>query len=226
MKNKPQSTNPAILFDLDGTLIDTVYEHVLAWSEALTKARISVSHWEIHRRIGMSGSSLVQQLAREQTSKRRPLLVQQLERWHDLAFTKATRDVRLLPGTTDLLRHLSQNGLPWAIATTGGRKQTSRLLKKVNLSAKIIVTGDEVEKAKPSPDVFVLAAHRLEVPIDRCIVVGDSVWDMLAAGRSKALAVGILAGGYGKEELERSGAFRVYADPSEILSHIEDLGIG
>ena len=88
-----------------------------------------------------------------------------------------------------------------------------------------MVTGDDVRKTKPSPDVFVLAAKLLNVPIENCIVVGDSPWDMLAAGRRRALAVGVLTGGYSKGELEESGAIRVYADPADLLLHIEDLGI-
>lgn len=225
MPTQLRSTNPAILFDLDGTLIDTVYEHVFAWSAALRRANFHIADYEIHRRIGMSGGSLVRQLVREQSGKPRALPIEQLEQWHDTAFAKAAREVRLLPGTEELLRHLNQSGVRWAIATTGGQKQTKRLLRNLKPSPKIVVTGDDVEKAKPSPDVFVLAAQRLGTPIDHCIVVGDSVWDMLAAGRSKALAVGILAGGYSQEELERSGAFRVYANPAALLKHIEDLGI-
>ena len=168
---------------------------------------------------------MVRQLLRDQTKKLRAFPIQQLEQWHDTAFTKATREIHVLPGTEELLSHLNQAGVRWAIATTGGRKQTNRLLRGLKTPAKIVVTGDDVEKAKPSPDVFALAAQRLNVPLDQCIVVGDSVWDMLAAGRSKALAVGILAGGYSQEELERSGAFRVYGNPADMLRHIEDLGI-
>jgi phosphoglycolate phosphatase-like HAD superfamily hydrolase len=121
---------------------------------------------------------------------------------------------------------LSKSGIQWAIATTGDRKQTARLLKNLKLPQPIVVvTGDDVIKAKPSPDVFVLAAKRLGVPVENCIVVGDSPWDMLAAGRRRALGVGLLSGGYSKGELEEAGAFRVYADPAELLLHIEDLGI-
>ena len=221
----PKSTTPAILFDLDGTLVDTVYEHVLAWSAALRRANIAIATYEIHRRIGMSGESLVRQLVREQTRKHGALPIQQLEQWHDAAFTKATRDIHVLPGSDELLRHLNGVGVQWAIATTGGRKPTKRLLRSLKVPPKTVVTGDDVEKAKPAPDVFALAAQQLGVPIDQCIVVGDSVWDMLAAGRSKALGVGLLSGGYGQEELERSGAFRVYANPADMLKHIEDLGI-
>ena len=151
---------------------------------ALRRANIAIANREIHRRIGMSGGSLVRQLVREQTKQHRALPVRQLEQWHDAAFTKATRDVHLLPGVEELLRHLNQTAVRWAIATTGGRKQTRRLLRALTIQPQTVVTGDDVEKAKPSPDVFVLAAHRLSVPIDQCIVVGDSVWDMLAAGRA------------------------------------------
>jgi phosphoglycolate phosphatase-like HAD superfamily hydrolase len=126
-----------------------------------------------------------------------------------------------------LLRFLTRRGIRWAIATTGGRKATARLLKKLKIPSTVpVVTGDDVAKAKPAPDVFMLAADRLGVPIGDCIVTGDSIWDVLAAARKHALGVGLLSGGYGREELERAGAFRVYADPSDMLVHIEDLGIG
>ena len=125
-----------------------------------------------------------------------------------------------------MLRYLSQSGIRWAIATTGNRKQTTSLLQDLKVPEPgVVVTGDDVRKAKPSPDVFVFAAKRLRVSIENCIVVGDSPWDMLAAGRRRALGIGILAGGYSKGELEESGAFRVYSDPAEMLLHIEDLGI-
>jgi beta-phosphoglucomutase-like phosphatase (HAD superfamily) len=90
----------------------------------------------------------------------------------------------------------------------------------------VIVTGDDVAKAKPSPDIFVSAAKKLRVPVEHCVVVGDSVWDMLAAGRRRALSVGLLSGGYSQAELQQAGAFRVYADPADMVEHIEDIGLG
>ena len=100
------------------------------------------------------------------------------------------------------------------------------LIQRLELPAGMpIVTGDDVEKAKPSPDVFVTAANRLNVAIGNCIVIGDSVWDLLAAVRKSALGVGFLSGGYGQEELERAGAFRVYSDAADMLLHIEQLGL-
>jgi HAD superfamily hydrolase (TIGR01509 family) len=221
-----RSNNPAILFDLDGTLIDSVYEHVIAWAASLLSAGILSPNWKIHRRIGMNSESMVRQLLREPEVNKQAVKVARLEQKHGTAFKKAAGNIRLLPGTRELLHYLSQSGIRWAIATTGSRKLTTSLLKDLEVpEPSVVVTGDDVKKAKPSPDVFVLAAKRLRVSIENCIVVGDSPWDMLAAGRRRALGVGILAGGYSKAELEESGAFRVYADPADMLLHIEDLGI-
>ena len=218
--------DPAILFDLDGTLLDTVYDHVTAWSAALASAGIIVPKWKIHRRIGMNGKSLVNQLLRELKNAPKKVDIEALEKKHDAEFQKAGPCPEPLPGANDLLEYLSRRGIKWAIATTGGKQQTKRLLKNLSiLKQVIIVTGDDVANAKPSPDIFVLAAQRLRVPIDDCIVIGDSVWDVLAAGRKRALPVGLLCGGYSQEELERAGAFRVYADPADMLMHIEDLGV-
>lgn len=220
-----KSDKPAILFDLDGTLLDTVYDHVIAWSAALTGAGIIVPQWKIHRRIGMNGESLVHQLLRELKNPPKDIDIEALEKKHDAAFQKANPHPEPLPGANELLEYLTRRGIKWAIATTGGKKQTKRLLKNLRVPRKIaVVTGDDVANAKPSPDVFVLAARRLGVPIADCIVTGDSIWDVLAAGRKRALPVGLLCGGYSQEELERAGAFRVYSDPADMLMHIEDLG--
>jgi HAD superfamily hydrolase (TIGR01549 family) len=165
-------------------------------------------------------------LFREHWTGKRRLNVFALEEKHDAEFTRISRDVRPLPGAQDILRHLTRARVRWAIATTGNKKQTRRLLRNFNLpSNTVIVTGDDVKKAKPSPDIFVLAADGLGMQIENCIVTGDSIWDMLAAARRRALAVGLLSGGYSKDELTQSGAFRVYADPSDMLLHLEDLGL-
>ena len=214
---------PALLFDLDGTLIDSVYEHVVAWSLALRSEKIILPLWKIHRHIGMSGKSFVHELQREVGSKRK-LNIDKVEDRHDAEFKKMRLEV--LPGAQQLLRHLEKIGIRWAIATTSNKDQTTRLLKNFRIPRHVpVVNGDEVRNAKPSPDVFVKAAEHLGVPIGDCIVIGDSTWDVLAAGRKSALGVGLLSGGYSQEELERAGAFRVYADPADLLIHIEDLGI-
>jgi HAD superfamily hydrolase (TIGR01509 family) len=222
-----KSSDPAILFDLDGTLVDTAYRHVTSWAAALRGAGILVPEWKIHRRIGMSGHSLVGQLVREHGLQSSKIDVEQLEKAHDTVFNKSISSVQPLPGAEQLLRYLTKHGAGWAIATTGGKPQTNKLLRTLRIPAQtVVVTGDDVAKAKPSPDVFVSAAKRLSVPVEHCVVVGDSIWDMLAAGRRRALSVGLLSGGYSQAELEQAGAFRVYADPADMLEHIEDIGLG
>jgi len=225
-RQEPAATEwPALLFDLDGTLIDSNYQHVAAWSEALRSAQIVIPQWKIHRRIRMSGKSFLKELLRELPRKANPDL-DQLEKTHDSNFRRYIPRLCSLPGANQLLNHLARHDVRIAIATTGGQAQTSLLLKHLDLPRTIeIVTGDDVEKAKPSPDIFVAAAERLHVATGNCIVVGDSVWDMLAAGRKSALGVALQSGGYGVEDLERAGAFRVYSDPADMLMHLEQLGL-
>jgi HAD superfamily hydrolase (TIGR01549 family) len=217
---------PAVLFDLDGTLIDSVYEHVSVWWDTLRAAKIHVAKWKIHRRVGMSGKSFINELLRELGVDRKKVDLEDLEQSHDDRFARAIPNLRPLPGASELLAHLRQARVPIAIATTGNRKQTSLLLKRLRLpNGIVVVTGDDVKKAKPSPDVFVAASQKLKIGISDCIVVGDSVWDVLAAGRKRALPVSLLSGGYGSDELERAGAFRVFSDPQDMLEHLEQLGL-
>ncbi len=217
---------PAVLFDLDGTLIDSNYHHVSTWWQALRETGITIPMWKIHRRIGMSGKSFLRELLREQTHDRRRYDLESLDKKHERLFRRYIPRLQPLPGASELLKHLDKQGIRIAVATTGGQGQTSRLLKQLRIPRQIVVvTGDDVEKAKPSPDIFVAAARRLKTPINECIVVGDSAWDLLAAGRKSALGVGLLSGGYGQEELERAGAFRVYSDAADMLQHLEQLGL-
>jgi HAD superfamily hydrolase (TIGR01509 family) len=193
----------------------------------LRSSGIVLLNWKIHRRIGMSGKTFICKLLRESKgSSRRHPGIDVLEQKHDPQFARAIDRLEFLPGARELLKHLSRHGACWAIATTGSQNHTRRLLKGLNVPKEVpVITGDDVEKTKPSPDGFVLAAEPLGVSIRDSIVVGDSPWDLLAAGRKSALGVGMLSGGYAQDELERAGAFRVYADPADMLMHIEQLGI-
>ena len=217
---------PAFLFDLDGTLVDSVYQHVLAWKEALDAEGIELSVWRIHRKIGMSGGLFTNQLLRETGIEISEERVGRLQRSHAENYQRHARAVRPLPGARELLAWLTNAGIPWAIAT-GGRMETAC----VNLTAlgvdperTPVVTRDQVRHAKPDPDLFLAAAERLSAPIGTAIVVGDSIWDMLAATRCRALGVGLLSGGYGPDELRQAGAFRVYEDPADLLHHIDEVG--
>jgi HAD superfamily hydrolase (TIGR01509 family) len=217
---------PALLFDLDGTLVDSVYQHVLAWREVLEDAGIRLSVWRIHRRIGMSGGLLVNALLRETGRQVTPEQVVRIRERHAEAFQRLAGQVRPLPGARELLSHLSQIRVPWAIATSGRAETARPALETLALGREVpLVTRDQVVHAKPDPDLFLAAAARLGVAIDEAVVVGDSVWDLLAARRARALGVGLLSGGYGQDELERAGAYRVYQDPADLLEHLDEVGV-
>lgn len=217
---------PAFLFDLDGTLVDSVYQHVLAWHEALTREGIALSVWRIHRKIGMSGGLFTSQLLRETGLELSAERMERLRRLHAEAYTRHGADIRPLPGAVALLRTLSEAGIPWAIATSGRMETAATNLRALNVDPAVtpVVTRDLVKYAKPDPDLFIAAAERLGAAIETCVVIGDSIWDMLAARRCRALGVGLLSGGYGQDELERSGAARVYEDPADMLRHLDEVG--
>ena len=225
-KTPMRSARPAILFDLDGTLIDSVYQHVLAWREALERAGISLAVWRIHRRIGMSGGLLVNALLRETGREISASDAQQLQRWHLEAYANLVGQVRPLPGAVELLAHLTAEKVKFAIATSGMMAGAQPALQMLKVASDVpVVTRDQVEHAKPDPDLFLAAAERLGASIHESIVVGDSVWDLLAAQRARALGVGLASGGYGREELERAGAYRTYDDPRDLMEHLDEVGV-
>jgi HAD superfamily hydrolase (TIGR01509 family) len=207
----------AFLFDLDGTLVDSVYQHVLAWHEAMTAVGIKLAVWTIHRRIGMSGGLMANAIVHETGHPVPAEQASRLVRFHAEAYARLAHQVRPLPGARELLNYLSHARVPWAIATSGKMESARPALETLGILPEVpIVTRDQVAHAKPDPDLFLTAAERLGVAIEDSVVVGDSVWDLLAARRARALSVGLLSGGYGQDELERAGAYRVYQDPADL----------
>lgn len=223
MKARQQTS---FLFDLDGTLVDSVYDHVLAWHDALQEEGIEVSVWRLHRKIGMSGGLFTKALARETGIELGPEVLERLRLLHIKYYSGRSSRTRPLPGARELLAYLSGNDIPWAIATSGRIETAGPVLKilGVDPAKNAIITRDMVRYAKPDPDLFLAAAEKLEVDIGTACVVGDAIWDMLAARRARALGIGLLSGGYGTEELERAGAYRVYEDPADLLAHIDEVG--
>jgi len=215
----------ALVFDLDGTLVDSVYQHVFAWNNALRRANIDLSIWRIHRRIGMSGGLFVRALARELGYELTDDLIRQLQHDHEAAYAQLVDSVVPLPGALELLSTLSAHGVPWAIATSGSRTIAERSLRVLNVPERVpVVTRSEVTHAKPNPDLFTAAAGALAMELQSTFVVGDSLWDMLAARRAGALSIGVLSGGYGRNELEEGGgAYRVYNDAADLLLHLDEL---
>jgi HAD superfamily hydrolase (TIGR01509 family) len=216
----------AFLFDLDGTLVDSVYQHVLAWREAMAGVGIELAVWRIHRRIGMSGGLMANAILRETGHAVTAEEAGRLVRLHAEAYARLTEQVRPLPGARDLLAYLTKTRTPWAIATSARIESARPTLERLGVPSDVpIITRDQVEHAKPDPDLFLAAAERLGLPIHESVVVGDSVWDLLAARRARALGIGLLSGGYGEEELASAGAYRVYQDPADLLRHLDEVGV-
>jgi HAD superfamily hydrolase (TIGR01509 family) len=217
---------PAFLFDLDGTLIDSVYQHVTAWQEALDACGIALSVWRIHRRIGMSGGLFLSALQRETGQALDAGTLARLTTLHREGYLRRVESVAPLPGARELLASLAALGVPFAVATSGGEAVATAGLALLELGPEVpIITRDQVRRAKPDPDLFLVAAKSLGVVPARSFVVGDSVWDLLAAQRAGSLGIGLLSGGYGLEELQAAGAYRVYDDPADLMAHLEEVGV-
>lgn len=218
------SNSMAFLFDLDGTLIDSVYQHVLAWREAAQAAGIELPVWRIHRQIGMSGGLMLNALWRETGRPVSRKDAERIQRVHAEVYAKQAPSLRVLPGAQELLDTLAEHRVPHAVATSGRIHSARHALTLLSLHKQVpVITRDDVRFAKP--DLFVVAGKRLKIPMSRCVIIGDSVWDLLAARRAFALSVGLLSGGYGREELERAGAYRVYQDPADLLKHLDEVGV-
>ena len=214
---------PGIIFDLDGTLVDSVYQHVTAWREALLKHDIAAAQWRIHRAIGMSGRLFLPKLLKDEGHHPSMPLIRRLEKAHDDRFNGMIRQIAPLPGSLQLLKQLKRRSIPFAIATSGEANESfAEAYRRV--SGLPVITADDVASAKPAPDLFELAASKLEKEPHDCFVVGDSVWDVLAGRRIKAAVVALRTGGFHGHELQESGAYRVYADPLELSESLEQLG--
>jgi HAD superfamily hydrolase (TIGR01509 family) len=215
-----------LIFDLDGTLVDTVYAHIFAWQRAFNELDLPIDGWRIHRRIGMSGGLFARAAAREIG---RPLSheeTESLQRRHGELYRELLPERRPLPGAVELLAELRATGVPHGIATSGRRPEIDASIEALQVPAEtVVIARGDVERAKPEPDLFLACAGRLGIQPSDCYVVGDAVWDLLAARRAGMLSVGLLSGGYGEDELTRAGAFRVYRDADELRSSLDELGV-
>lgn len=215
----------SFIFDLDGTLTDSVYQNVSAWKQALDSENIPLAMWRIHRKIGMSGGLMLKTLSRETGLEISEEQAERLSKKHAEAYEAMRSQILPLPGATELLSMLTKEGLHWSIATSGGIQTAEINLNALDLEVRNInlITRDDVKYGKPDPDLFLAAAKKMAVPIEECLVIGDAIWDMLAARRCKATGIGLLSGGYDTGELERAGALRVYEDPLSLIHHLDEI---
>ena len=215
----------ALIFDLDGTLVDSVHAHVLAWQRAMAEFALSVDAAAIHQRIGMSGNLLMKECIREREREAVADDMAAMDALHSKIFQQLAPDPRPLNGANELLRCLDTMGIPFGIATSAKRQDIASSLANLALRADVvIVDGSATPNAKPEPDLFRECQRRLGVAATDCLVVGDAVWDILAARRAGILAVGLLCGGSNADDLYRAGAFRVYHGPGELSLSLEELG--
>ena len=220
---------PALIFDLDGTLVDTVYAHVFAWQRALAALRTwPIDGWRIHRRIGMSGGLFTRAVARELGRDLTDEEAAEVQDVHGELFRELLPERRPLPGAAELLAYLRETSVTHGIATSGRRPEIDASLEALGVPPDdtVVVERGDVARAKPEPDLFVECARRLAADPRDCYVVGDAVWDLLAARRAGMLSIGLLSGGYGADELERAGAYRVYRDAAELRVSLDELGVG
>ena len=216
----------ALIFDLDGTLVDTVYAHIFAWQRALAESGMAIEGWRIHRKIGMSGGLFTRAVARELGRAISPSEAQLLKERHGELFLQLLPERRPLPGAVELLQFLRVNNILFGIATSGQRPEIDASLDILGIGEEtVVIERDDVARAKPEPDLFLACQQRMGVSVSDCYVIGDAVWDLLAARRAGMLSIGLLSGGYGEDELSRTGAFRVYRDPAELHRSLDELGV-
>lgn len=213
------------ILDLDGTLVDSVYQHVLAWHIALQSCGFDLPMWKIHRKIGMSGGALMHALALEVGKPLDEPLQKRLQQRHSQEFARLRETITPFPGARKLLETFRRERVHFAIATSGDRHDVEELARMVGAQDVPTVFKGDAPRPKPDPGLLLAAAAKLPEPSQETLVVGDSVWDMLAARRAHFLGVGLLTGGYGESELTTAGAFRVYADPAQLLDHLHEVGV-
>jgi HAD superfamily hydrolase (TIGR01509 family) len=217
----------ALIFDLDGTLVDSVYGHTIAWQQALSEYGMEVPACAIHCRIGLSGRLLVKGIA--QLSQRRPLSerdITHLEKRHAALFRRLFPHCAPLPGAKSLLRFLRASKITHGIATSGKLPEIQPALKALGVSGKtLVVDSDSVERAKPDAALFSECQKRLGYSVAECVIVGDAIWDMHAAQRAGMFAVGLRSGGFAEQDLYNAGANRVYADAAALHQSLDELAV-
>lgn len=209
-----------IVLDLDGTLVDSVYHHVLSWDDALRSAGLDPGPlWRVHRAIGMGGDRLLPWVLGRPAADLGDLAGQVQER-HEQAFLSRADSLRATPGALALLDDLAERGVPFVIATSATQTVETALMDVLGRKDVDTTNSDEVPSSKPGPDSVLAACRRLGVPPAAATLVGDSPWDAEAAARIGTRMLGVRTGGFSPQELREAGAAAVVDDPLALLGRL------
>lgn len=209
----------AVLFDIDGTLIDSNYLHVEAWSRAFAEVGHPVDSWRIHRGIGMDSSKLLQELLGDDAERVGP----SAKDAHARHYAAMSDRLRTFTGARDLLTELAGRGVTVVLATSAPQEELDMLLEVLDLgdTLDVVTSAEDAETAKPDPDIIEAALAHAGVTAEDAVMVGDAVWDVQAAARSGVRCVAVLTGGTGADELRGAGAVAVYDDVSTLLAELD-----
>ncbi|MGD1110254.1 MAG: HAD family hydrolase [Mycobacterium sp.] len=214
---------PAVLFDVDGTLVDSNYLHVYAWQRAFDDEGISVAAWQLHRCIGMDGSKLVRTLSENAASE----VQDRLSDAHSRYYRDVSPLLAPLPGARDLLRRVAEVGLQVVLASSAPDDELDTLRKVLSCDDVIAETTSsrDVDTAKPDPGIVQVAVDRAGVTPEQAVFVGDAVWDAHAAAAAGLPCIGLLSGGISEGELQAAGATPIFSDPQDLLDHLDSTRI-
>jgi HAD superfamily hydrolase (TIGR01509 family) len=203
-----------VLFDIDGTLLDSTYHHALAWHRAFTRWDIAVPLWKVHRAIGMGGDRLVGHVVGDDVEKAHGDELR--EGWEE-EYAELVAEVRPLPGASELIRKLAGEGYVVALASSGKKSFSEDAVKTLDVvdEVHVVTSADDAEESKPDPDILASTLGRLDV--ERAAFVGDTPYDVEAASRLGLRTVGVLTGGFSKAELEEAGAALVVEALTEVI---------
>jgi len=209
----------AVLLDVDGTLVDSNYLHTMAWARAFAEHGVEVATSTIHHCIGMGAQEMLQSLLGEAR--------EDLSEAHSRHMGELRAEMRRLPGAQELLRALKHSGLRVVLATSAKADEVDALRKVIDSDDAIdaVTSSQDVENAKPAPDLFLTAAEAAGVPPERAIAVGDTVWDVRAATAAGMRCVCVCTGGIGAHELREAGAAAVYDDCRDLLRWLDQSPI-
>jgi HAD superfamily hydrolase (TIGR01509 family) len=210
----------AVLFDIDGTLVDSNYLHVEAWERAFHDIDVPVDAWRIHRSIGMDSKAMLQNLLGADTSPE----AERAKKLHDKYYEGFEDRLRVFDGARELIRELARRGKTVVLATSAPENELANLrgVLKIEDSIAVVTSSEDVETAKPEPDLLHVALERAETSAEDAVMVGDSVWDVQAAANAGVRCIGLQSGGVSVAELTDAGAIAVYADTADLLAHLDE----